>query len=385
MKHLRWFLCCLFIAGFGFQSCEKDSPLQAPLVPESESFSLDKVRGKAKVRVMTRNVYVGTDVDVILEAGDPAQVPFLVAEAFQMLQSTNFSERAIALAKEIAESKPHLVGLQEISLIRMQTPGDFVFGGTTPAVDVYEDFLQILMAAIAEQGLNYQVAGSVENADVEMPMFTGIDGNGNPTFSDIRLTDYDVVLVRGNVDYYDVVATNYQATLPIVDLGIEIPRGYVALTAKIHNREYRFANTHLEPAVDQIKMAQAQELIQAMANETMPIIMVGDFNTHATYGDVYNYIVNEGYEDVWLHKQNQNGGNGYTAPHDNDLRNEIVMLDRRIDLIFVGNVSFPECLPFGRVKVKVVGDELEDRTPSGLWPSDHAGVVAKLHLKKHHR
>jgi hypothetical protein len=26
----------------------------------------------------------------------------------------------------------------------------------------------------------------------------------------------------------------------------------------------------------------------------------------------------------------------------------------------------------------VVGDELGDRTPSGLWPSDHAGVVATL-------
>src|SRR5439155_15689452 len=28
----------------------------------------------------------------------------------------------------------------------------------------------------------------------------------------------------------------------------------------------------------------------------------------------------------------------------------------------------------------VVGDELPDRTPSGLWPSDHGGVVATLGL-----
>ena len=28
----------------------------------------------------------------------------------------------------------------------------------------------------------------------------------------------------------------------------------------------------------------------------------------------------------------------------------------------------------------VVGDELNDRTASGLWPSDHAGVVADLRL-----
>jgi hypothetical protein len=32
------------------------------------------------------------------------------------------------------------------------------------------------------------------------------------------------------------------------------------------------------------------------------------------------------------------------------------------------------------VAVEVLGEELEDRTPTGLWPSDHAGVVAPLHL-----
>jgi hypothetical protein len=28
----------------------------------------------------------------------------------------------------------------------------------------------------------------------------------------------------------------------------------------------------------------------------------------------------------------------------------------------------------------VVGDQVENRTPSGFWPSDHAGVVATLKL-----
>jgi hypothetical protein len=31
-----------------------------------------------------------------------------------------------------------------------------------------------------------------------------------------------------------------------------------------------------------------------------------------------------------------------------------------------------------KVKATVIGDELQDRTESGLWPSDHAGVVAKI-------
>jgi hypothetical protein len=32
------------------------------------------------------------------------------------------------------------------------------------------------------------------------------------------------------------------------------------------------------------------------------------------------------------------------------------------------------------VAAEVLGEELDDRTPTGLWPSDHAGVVATLHL-----
>jgi hypothetical protein len=32
------------------------------------------------------------------------------------------------------------------------------------------------------------------------------------------------------------------------------------------------------------------------------------------------------------------------------------------------------------VAAEVIGGELADRTTAGLWPSDHAGVVAMLHL-----
>jgi hypothetical protein len=34
------------------------------------------------------------------------------------------------------------------------------------------------------------------------------------------------------------------------------------------------------------------------------------------------------------------------------------------------------------VAAEVLGEELDDRTPAGLWPSDHAGVVATLHLAR---
>jgi hypothetical protein len=34
----------------------------------------------------------------------------------------------------------------------------------------------------------------------------------------------------------------------------------------------------------------------------------------------------------------------------------------------------------GHFRAEVVGEEAEDRTDTGLWPSDHAGLVAALHL-----
>ena len=62
---------------------------------------------------------------------------------------------------------------------------------------------------------------------------------------------------------------------------------------------------------------------------------------------------------------------GNTWGHDADLLNTTVDFDRRLDLVlFRGGPC--------ALDADVVGDELSDRTPSGLWPSDHGGVVATL-------
>ena len=56
--------------------------------------------------------------------------------------------------------------------------------------------------------------------------------------------------------------------------------------------------------------------------------------------------------------------------------NPVSLLTERIDFVlFRGD--------FAVHSVEVVGDEPVDRTPSGLWPSDHAGVVAQLEVPLH--
>ena len=66
-------------------------------------------------------------------------------------------------------------------------------------------------------------------------------------------------------------------------------------------------------------------------------------------------------------------GSGYTCCQDADLLNPTSALSRRIDLtLFKGS--------FKVQSIEVVGNSSADRTASGLWPSDHAGLVTKLKL-----
>ena len=157
---------------------------------------------------MTRNVYVGADVDAVLAVDNPADIPLLATEIFQMLEITNFHERAFSLVKEIKWTRPHLIGLQEISTIRTQIPGDALIDPTPDAPDIAYDYLDILLQTLADCGLDYYVAGLIENTDVEVPMVVGFD-DGAPLFGDVRLTDYDVVLARGDVSVSNVVEKEF--------------------------------------------------------------------------------------------------------------------------------------------------------------------------------
>lgn len=382
----KFFLIAFAVALLFLIGCNKEQPFSPGMETEqtlqeleNQELGLASGKGSEGITVMTRNIYVGTDVDVVLAAKDPSEVPVLVAQAFQTLLATNFYERAEALADEIKRNRPHLIGLQEVTLIRTQSPGDAVIGGTTPAETVLFDYLAILMDALKKRGLCYEIAGKIANADVEMPMVV----NTNPlAFDDVRLNDYDVVLARKDVKISNVTAANYQTRLVIPSLGnLQIPRGFVAVNARMNHQTIRFVNTHLEPAsipdLLPIQLGQAEELTAFLQNETLPIIVVGDLNTPAPTGATYQFLQGKGFLDLWTLKHNRDGGEGFTNPHDADLRNTTVHLNQRIDLI-LAKPNLARLLK--GVVARVVGDELRDRTPSGLWPSDHAGVVARFHV-----
>ena len=96
---------------------------------------------------MTRNLYLGTDLTPILTAPSQPALFAAVAAAWAQVQSNDFPARAQALADEIAAAEPDLVGLQEAMLFRTDVPPD---GPATPAETVAYDFVDLLVAALAQ-------------------------------------------------------------------------------------------------------------------------------------------------------------------------------------------------------------------------------------------
>ena len=343
------------------------------------------------LKVMTRNIYVGGDVDIVIEAEDPGMVPFLVAEVYATVQQTNFYERAVSLAREIKRTQPHLIGLQEVSKIYRQSPGDelnYLFGGgpATPAgeEDIEYDYLEILLNALAEEGMEYRAVAIGQNADVEMPM---ANDEQLTSYDDIRLIDYDVILARHDVKIVgDPLIVPYSVILqvppPPNDPQLIVPRGFVSVVASIGNETLRFVSTHLEAPfeAEPIRAAQAAELRTWFEDETLPVIIVGDFNAPAPANGTYQSMIEGGYHDAWLENPYSHHWDGFTFGHDADLLNPTANFTERIDYIFHHSNQSYKYIKTG--PVVVLGDEPYNRTVSGLWPSDHGGVVAKLHLKE---
>lgn len=340
------------------------------------------IGGKVKVHprgtrfnIMTRNLYWGADIKRILAPSDPSvPLPVVVAQAWQMAQHNNFPERARAIADEIAAARPHLVGLQECTLFRMQTPGDVLAGNPVPATEVVLDFLQILLDELEARGLSYQAAAISQGADFEVPIFTGPDA----PLSDIRLTNLDVILARSGVQIQSVVTKQYDVKVPISIGGIptSIPRAWASVEATVASRTVRFFTTHLETSgAGPIQRLQAGELLQVIAAESLPVIVAGDFNSDAysTTTDTYAELIDAGLVDVLA--QLYPDRVTFTA----SLGDEDLLLpdriNRRIDHVFIREGD-----GFAPIQADVVGEEEADRTPSGLWPSDHAGVTASVRL-----
>ena len=329
----------------------------AALAPPAAS-AAERVEGRPRgVTVMTRNLYVGTDLTPIFTAPTPLALAGAAGAGWRQAQANDFGARAEALADEIDRARPHVVGLQEAAILRTDVPAD---GPASTAEAVAVDYVDALLAALARRGLAYRPVATFTGTDAELPA-------GIPPAFDIRVTDRVVVLARARgvrVENAQSGAFATSITVPTAVGSIALPRGWASVDVKARGRAFRFVTTHLEAFSPHVRAAQMQELLAGPAGGRLPTVLVGDMNSGPGFDlGPYGQALAAGYADAWA------GPGGATCCHGVDLRDPDTLLTKRIDLV----------LTRGRlraVRVDVVGEEASDRTPGGLWPSDHAGVVA---------
>jgi endonuclease/exonuclease/phosphatase family metal-dependent hydrolase len=323
-------------------------------------------RSPVTIRVMTQNLYLGTNLDAIVQAKSTHEAFSAVEKGWANVEANDFPTRARAIAKEIASARPDFVGFQELSLYRTQTPPDFT---VTPATMVALDYAKELRKALAARKLHYRFLAIGNETDAELP-------SGDPPNMDIRLTIRDGLLVRVDkkVNIRRVRTGLYSTTTSLFGGFVTAKRGWVLADATMSGRTFRVVTTHLESFNDTSQVAQGKELVApgGPATTTLPTILLGDLNSRAdgTGTPTHANLLADGFKDAWL--EAHPGDIGLTCCHGEDLRDVGGPFYSRIDYVLMRN-------GFRAVAAGIVGEKTGDRL-DGLWPSDHAGVWARLRL-----
>jgi len=370
---------------------------------------------KADIKVMTQNQYLGADLGPIISAITEQEYAVAVASVLQSIAANNFQERALSLAESIADRQPHLVALQEVYAFECF---DLGYGTCAEFQGAFNDHLALTMSALDGYGADYYVAADIQNLTIPTPFMESLGLPGLPVYLHgidgpamfVRVIDRDVILARGDVATNPVAMVcarpepdgsgcNYANFATVTSLAgpINVERGFVAVDAWVKEAEYRFVNTHLEqhfpsddPLSPGLQAAQATELSFTLATNPSPnpdsrLILAGDINSsqaHAPIGPfeppyqqfasgltIFGVQAFAPMADTWLLRRGK--PKGFTCCEAADLLNASSEQYERIDVVF----ALPAPI---KVKANVMDNESTDKTASGLWPSDHASVIAEL-------
>lgn len=378
----------------------------------------------AEIEVMTQNQYLGADLIALVAEPDFDQA---VIDALKVRAASLPTERVAALARLIERRMPALVGLEEVYRFTCVdgNPYDDLGCQNQAIAGAFTDQLDDTLAAL---GGRYRAAAKVIDLDLpaDLPALAGLPGI--PVWYDeqyifVGVTDRDVILARPDVATtttpfqafcarpsgdgcrYQFVAS---ATLVVAGQPAEVSfeRGLVGVDATVAGKTYRFVATHLETRLEGLgetaryyQSAQAYELLQLLAGLqlAMPldkVLLVGDFNSDPARDGViaappglpylgvppHMQITAAGFTDVWTLRPGVSSARsgplaGLSCCQEADLGNARSVLYERVDLIF------SSALPSRVQDARLLGESVSDKTPpvrTGVWPSDHASVAAKL-------
>jgi endonuclease/exonuclease/phosphatase family metal-dependent hydrolase len=220
------------------------------------------------VTVMTRNLFLGTDLPTIAIAQPGADFERAAGAALAEVDAGDPAGRMRLVAREIAKAKPDLVGLQEVTLWRTGPKG-----GSAPATTVRYDYLKLLNRALRKAKAHYRVVADLRGLNVEGPTDRGVD---------VRITLGDVILARRGVktQHPHSALFDSQLAFPTPALGdVVASRTWNSVDATVHGRKLHFVNAHLEAYSPDIRLAQAKELVAGPLRSKRPTILAGDINS----------------------------------------------------------------------------------------------------------
>jgi len=357
----------------------------------------DQGRGKV-VNVMTRNLYLGADLNQALKAESLPEFVDANGQILREVTLNDFPTRAEGLADEILSQKPDLVGLQEVALWRTGPPSLAPLSTGPSATTVRYDYLDELLDELNEgngKGGNgkpqYEVVVVQDEFDLEAPAdeneVAGDNPDGNPAIADAeingRLTMRDVILARrgAGVQTWNAQGANFNVLLPAPILGATVPikRGWTATDAKVRgSHPFRFVNTHLEAFEPTVRAAQALELVAPTgpATSELPVVLLGDLNSD---DDTVDPVDQQAYLALLGAGMVERSTN---SPLSCCLKSSLLAVgeggsegdfDHQVDHVMTRD---PEVITLQSSTVTGI------QPVNGFWNSDHAGIFSALRFQR---
>jgi len=238
--------------------------------------------------VMTRNLYLGADVSSALEL--LPDLPAAAQDMWTQVAATDFTARVPVLAQEAALARPAVIGIQEATTWECRPSA---FGSTTVVYDFTQQFLDATAAAGTPYVLAQADGRTALNQGYSIPAIPRLTRVVDPaTFqplfgtdeADCGFTIADALAVRADLAsaVLDVGTVEYENAAAIVPVLMEIQRGYAWADIRIGTTPVRFVTTHLESywkaGAVPASAEQARQLVRDLADLTMPVVVMGDFN-----------------------------------------------------------------------------------------------------------
>jgi endonuclease/exonuclease/phosphatase family metal-dependent hydrolase len=354
--------------------------------------------GRQRIRVMTRNLYLGADLSPGTSATSVQELSNAAGQILNQVDQNKFQVRAKGLAQEIITQNADLVGLQEAALWRDAPCSDNPLDFTATHVRPGGDFLRLLLSELNKQSPGYRLVVSEPEFDFQIWANTdGDESTGSPFGCEIegRLTMRDAILRRAGLRVRTSNARrgHFNHLLQVEPAGVEInvTRGWTSVDAKIDQApKIRFVNTHLEAFDNQpsnhtnygpdvgngmVRWAQAKELVApgGPATGPLPAVLVGDLNsdvrTPLKPGDeaAHRSLLNSGFAERSTY-------NPLSCCLDADVLTtggggQVSDFDHKVDHVMTDDPAH----------VSLVRSSVTGRFPvNGFWDSDHAGIASAL-------